>query len=107
MTEKNKSVEYEQFLQQKKHKKKFILLTQISLLILFLAGWELLAYLGIVNTFLVSSPSAIYRLLIEYLSDGSLFKHIGISVWETLLGFSIGTILGIIIAIIQIGRAHV
>lgn len=100
MNEKNKSLEYQKFLQLKKNKKQLILFSQVFLLILFMVSWEALAYLGILNTFLVSRPSAIYHLFIEYVSDGSLFKHIGISVWETLLGFSIGTFLGIIIAII-------
>ena len=100
MNEKNKSLEYQEFLLRKKSKKQLIFFVQVSLLILFLVAWEVLAYFEIVNTFLVSSPSAIYHLFIEYVSDGSLFKHIGISVWETLLGFSIGTLLGIIIAII-------
>ncbi|HHX62441.1 MAG TPA: ABC transporter permease, partial [Epulopiscium sp.] len=100
MNEKNKSLEYQRYLQLKKSKKQFILFSQVFLLILFMVSWEVLAHLGILNTFLVSRPSAIYHLFIDYISDGSLFKHIGISVWETLLGFSIGTFLGIIIAII-------
>lgn len=95
-----KSTQYQQFLQNKTRKKRLIIISQVSLLIIFLASWELLAHYQIINTFLVSSPSAIYHLLISYIVDGSLFKHIGISVFETILGFSIGTILGIIIAII-------
>lgn len=100
MKEQIKSPAYTKYLKHKVRKKRLILLSQISLLIGFLISWELLAYFGIINTFLVSSPSAIYHLLIDYIKDGSLFKHIGISVWETLLGFSIGTIIGIIVAII-------
>ncbi|HHX63213.1 MAG TPA: ABC transporter permease [Epulopiscium sp.] len=95
-----KSTEYEQFLKRKTRKKQLILIAQVSLLIIFLVAWELLAHFEMINTFLVSSPSAIYHLLIDYIVDGSLFRHIGISVWETLLGFSIGTMVGIIVAII-------
>lgn len=100
MEEKIKTTEYQDFLQSKKRKKQLILISQVTLLILFLTSWELLAQFQIINTFLVSSPSAIYHLLIDYLRDGSLFRHIGISVLETLLGFSIGTIIGILVAII-------
>ncbi len=95
-----KSIEYQQFLESKAKKRRFILIIQVSLLIIFLTSWELLAHFKIISTFLVSSPSAIYHLLINYMKDGSLFRHIGISVWETLLGFSIGTIIGIIVGII-------
>lgn len=100
MNEKTISKEYHEFIKEKQKKKRLILIWQVSLLIIFIFSWELLARLGIINTFLVSSPSEIYKLLIEYLKNGSLFRHIGISLWETILGFSIGTILGIIIAII-------
>ncbi|NLI90097.1 MAG: ABC transporter permease [Epulopiscium sp.] len=100
MNENPISKEYLDFIKEKQKKKRLILIWQVSLLIIFLFSWELLARLGIINTFLVSSPSAIYKLLIEYIKNGSLFRHIGISLWETILGFSIGTILGIIIAII-------
>ena len=100
MKENIKSSEYEKYLKLKTRKKRLILISQFSLLVIFLASWELLAYFKVINTFLVSSPSAIYRLFIEYIKDGSLFKHIGISLWETLLGFSIGTLIGIIVAII-------
>lgn len=95
-----KSMEYLKFLEQKKREKRLILISQFSLLIVFLVAWELLAHYKIINTFLVSSPSSIYHLFIEYIKNGSLFKHVGVSLWETLLGFSIGTIIGIVIAIV-------
>lgn len=95
-----KSEGYKQFLQDKKRKKYSILFWQFFLTIGFIGVWEVLARLGAINTFLLSSPTQIYKLFITYVADGSLFKHVVISVWETVLGFSIGTILGIGIAII-------
>ncbi len=100
MSNLEKSEGYREFLRQKKRKKCIILFSQVFLLVGFIGMWEALARYEIVNTFLVSSPSQIYKLFITYISDGSLFKHIGISVWETVLGFSFGTFFGIIIAII-------
>lgn len=100
MKKKEISPEYAAYLAQQKYKKKIILTWQIGLLIGFIALWEILARMGILNTFLFSSPSEIWKLFLTYLKDGSLFKHIGISVWETILGFGIGTIIGILVAII-------
>lgn len=94
------STEYVQYLASQKKKKHCILAWQIGILVVFIGLWEVLARLGILNTFLFSSPSAIGKLFLTYLKDGSLFGHIGISVWETFLGFGIGTVLGILIAII-------
>lgn len=100
MDRQNNSKEYRAYLAYKRKKKNYIFLWQIGLLVFFIALWEGLARIGMLNTFLFSSPWAIGKLLVSYLKDGSLFTHIGISVWETFLGFGIGTLLGIIIAII-------
>lgn len=100
MDKQNTSQEYRDYLLDKKRKKRQILAWQIGLLIVFIALWEGLARLGILNTFLFSSPLAIGKLLVSYVRDGSIFSHIAISVWETILGFGIGTILGIVVAII-------
>lgn len=100
MKKKEVSQEYANYLMQQKHKKRKILIWQIGLLIGFIALWEILARVGLLNTFLFSSPVEIWKLFIVYLNDGSLFRHIGVSVWETILGFGIGTILGILVAII-------
>lgn len=73
---------------------------QILLVILFIGMWELLSVKGVIDTFLFSKPSNIIKLLYQYLQNGELFKHIRISVLETLLGLVIGTSVGIVIAII-------
>lgn len=99
MTNNKDSKGYKNYVKNKRKKKINILLWQVGILVIFIGLWEVLARVGVINTFLLSSPSAIWVLFLEYLKDGSIFVHIGISVWETFLGFSIGTILGIIIAI--------
>ncbi len=71
---------------------------QILLFVLFLGLWELLASTGIINTFLFSKPSAVFKLLIKYIKGNQLMHHVYISVYETILGIIIGSSLGIIIA---------
>ena len=93
------SVEYENYLKNVKLKKIKIFITQIVLLIAFFVLWEVLADKNIINTFLFSKPSDIYKLFIKYISNGELMKHVGISVYETVLGLVIGTVLGILVAI--------
>lgn len=90
-------VKYLHNLQRQKHK---ILFWQVASIVIFLALWEVLARLKIIDTFLFSSPSAIWKLFLVYLANGEIFIHIGISVWETVLGFVIGTIIGVVVAII-------
>lgn len=90
---------YKAYIQKKKKDKRSIIAYQVGIVVMLLGLWEVLARVGIINTFLLSSPSAIWKLFMMYLGDGSIFSHIAISVWETVLGFGIGTVLGIIIAI--------
>ncbi len=99
MSKKSISKEQELFLLKVKKDKRNILLTQIAVLILGLLIWELTAKFGIIDTFLTSSPSAILRLLLNYIAEGKLFHHIAISVLETIVGFIVGTVLGVLIAI--------
>lgn len=87
---------------KKEYKKEKIKLVTIQLLVLiiFLTIWELLAYYNVINTFIFSKPSDIIKLLFKYIETNEIFRHIKISLIETLLGIIIGTFLGIIIAIL-------
>lgn len=96
----NYSKEHQKYLSRHKRKKAFVLCTQIGLLVLFLGLWELLAQLNVINTLIFSSPSRIALTIGELYNSGELFYHIGITLYETLLGFFISTILGVLIAII-------
>ena len=83
---------------KEKKEKKVILLWQIIILICFFALWEILSYFDIIDSFLFSSPSDIIKLMIKYIKTGELFRHMYISLIEVLLGVTIGTFMGIIIA---------
>lgn len=85
---------------EKQKEKKKILLYQLLILIGFIALWEVSARLKIIDTFLFSYPSEIIILLLKYIKNGELFKHMYISLIEVLLGVTIGTAGGIVIAII-------
>ncbi len=100
MNEMKQSPAYQDYLQNKRKEKWRIVGIQAIILVAFIALWEIAARCGWINTFLLSSPSAIMALFMTYLEDCSIFMHIGISVWETILGFMVGTILGVIWAIL-------
>lgn len=65
-----------------------------------LGGWEFSARMGWIDTFLFSSPTAIVRIFWTYFSSGTIWTHIGITMWETFVGFLIGTFCGIAIAVL-------
>ncbi len=90
---------YINYIKNVKKEKIHILIYQILILIGFLVLWEVLANFHVIDTFLFSKPSAIYELFIKYMSSGQLLHHVWVSVYETLLGLVIGTVLGILIAV--------
>lgn len=92
--------EYAVWLLRQKREKWKIYTLQIALLLGFLITWEVLAQCGWIDTFLFSSPVAIVKVFWNYLLSGSIWTHIGITMWETFAGFFIGTICGIGVAIL-------
>lgn len=93
------SKERKQYLSKIKKHRILVLITQILVLIGFLGLWEILADLNIIDSFITSSPSRILNTFMN-LGSNDLLRHIGVTVYETVVGFLIGTVLGIIIAII-------
>ena len=93
------SKERKQYLRNKRYRKCMILITQIAILISFLAIWEVLANKDIIDSFIMSQPSRIWDTFMN-LSSNDLMKHIGVTVYEIVVGFLVGTGLGILIAII-------
>ncbi|MBO5889106.1 MAG: ABC transporter permease [Clostridia bacterium] len=87
------------YLKEKKRKKIVILSFQIGILATFLLLWEVLAKFKIIDSFLMSMPSKILYTIKDLFLSGDLFTHIFTTLYETLLGFMIATILGSIIAI--------
>ncbi len=72
---------------------------QLALLLAVFALWELSCRWGLSDGFLVSAPSRVWQTLLTLLSDGSLWRHVGVSCLETVLGFTLGTLLGTAAAI--------
>ena len=91
---------YDLFKLKLKKEKISILLIQISLVVILFSLWEVLAQVGLLDKFLFSCPSEIVSLLIENIQSSEIFIHIGYSLLETLIALFIGTIMGILIAIL-------
>ena len=93
------SKERKQYLKKKRIKKYMVLITQIVILVGFLTIWEILANKNIIDSFITSKPSRIWETFMN-LGSNDLVRHILVTTYETVVGFLIGTTLGIIIAII-------
>ena len=89
-----------QYLKKRKKSKIRITTLRVLILLIIIALWELTTAIGILDPFIVSSPSRCINTIVNLINEGTLFTHIGVTMLETLLGFTIGTLLGVIIAII-------
>jgi NitT/TauT family transport system permease protein len=86
------------YLKKRKKEKIIVFSMQILLFIAFIFLWELFARLKIINTFLTSSPSKIITTLVNLYNTNNLFNHISITVYETILSFTLSILIGIVVA---------
>lgn len=91
--------EREKYLRNKRRNKYLVLFTQIGLLVFLIAIWEILANIGVIDSFITSKPSRVVETFFKMLSE-DLLMHVGITCFETIIGFLLGTILGTLIAAI-------
>ena len=94
------SREHKLYLRKLKINKILVNVCQILILIFSIFIWEYLSSKGIINSFIYSSPSKVLRTIIDLYKENNLFNHIWITVYETVISFSLATILGTMIAII-------
>ena len=87
------STQRKAYLAAKKRRGMLVRLCQVGLLVVFIAAWEISARLGIIDSFIMSSPSRILRTLTS-LRENALLLHVGITTFETLVGFGLGALLG-------------
>ena len=103
MSEKYKidmSFEHRDYLRKVKREKICVLSTQIVIVVILFALWEIAARLKIIDPFITSQPSRVIDTIVKLYREGSLLRHIGITCGETVLGFIFGTMLGTLAAII-------
>ena len=99
MQKKNNSEERKKYLKKIRLTKILVLFTQITIAVAFVTLWEILANKGIIDSFITSQPSRMVKTFMN-LSQNGLLKHLGVTCYETIVGFLSGAILGVIIAII-------
>ncbi|MGN1372813.1 MAG: ABC transporter permease [Candidatus Coproplasma sp.] len=96
----NYSIEHRKYLKGIKRKRIIINVARFGILLLLLGLWELCAQLKLIDPFITSSPSRIIKTVGELYSNGSLFYHIGITLFETVVGFVIAVVLGYSVAVL-------
>ena len=88
-----------QYLRQQKARRVSVFSTQIAMLLIFFGLWEVAANLDWIDAFVTSQPSRMWKTVLNMHSTGELYIHVWTTVWETIVGFTTGTIGGLAIAI--------
>ena len=94
------SSEHINFLKKIRKRKILVYLTQISILIFLFLLWETLSRLGIINTFLFSSPTNIIKTIRHLINTNNFLNHILTTLYEILISTFLSLGIGFIIATI-------
>ena len=94
------SIEHLNFLKSQKLKNIKIMSFRLLIILLLVIFWETSTRLNLIDPFIVSSPSRIFNTISILIINNELWQHISITLFETILGFIFGTLLGMLIAII-------
>lgn len=92
------SLEHKQFLRKIKRNKWIVRICQILIITFFLVLWEIGARLGWINTFLASSPSSVIETFLSLISQNNLWSHVYVTVYETLISFTLASGIGFLVA---------
>ena len=98
--DKTYSKEHLLFIKKNRRHTLFIWIMRFAILALTLGLWELLAYLEVIDSFITSSPSRIYKTISALFTENNLIYHMGITLYETILGFLIAVGIGYVVALI-------
>ena len=80
---------------------KFIVtFSRFFILVIFIGLWEFTTTTGIIDSFIFSSPSKIALCFWGMVLDKSIFLHLGITLYETIVSFILTTIISILVAVI-------
>ncbi len=96
----NYSKEHMAYLSAIRAHRRAIAFSRILVLVVFLGIWELGARLNWFDVFILSSPSRVAAAIGRLWGEGSLFLHMGVTLYETVMGFLLGTGLGILLAVL-------
>ncbi|SHO46854.1 ABC transporter permease [Anaerocolumna xylanovorans] len=94
------SPSHQLFLKKYYKRKRSIRLLQLLIILFFLALWEITTRIGLVDSFIFSSPSRVAGTFLDMAADGTIFYHTGITLLETFVSFTIVNVFGIAIAIL-------
>ncbi|MGO5051339.1 ABC transporter permease [Lachnospiraceae bacterium LCP25S3_G4] len=94
------SKEQEKYLRSQHNHKRIIVISRFAVLVAFLLLWEISADLKWIDSFIFSSPSRVVQCFISMVQDKTIFLHVGVTLYETIISFILVIIISILFAIL-------
>jgi len=94
------SVGQQSYLNQRRRHKRIVRVSRISILLSFLFLWEFTTNIGLIDSFIFSSPSKIALCFWNMAKDGSVFLHIGVTLYETVFSFILVLVVSLFAAVL-------
>ena len=88
------------YLAQRKKHRRIVRVSRIAILLSFLFLWEFTANIGVIDSFIFSSPSKIALCFWNMVLDHTIFLHLWTTLYETIASFLLVTIFSILAAIL-------
>lgn len=94
------SLSQQNFLQKRKRHKCIVRAIRLLILALFLLLWEFTASVGIIDSFIFSSPTKIISCFWSMVCDKSIFLHVSVTLYETLVSFFLVILCSLLVTIL-------
>ncbi|SHJ97767.1 ABC transporter permease [Hespellia stercorisuis] len=88
------------YLNRRKKHRQIVQISRFAIFLSFLFLWEFSANVGLIDSFIFSSPSKVALSCSQMLLDGTLLVHIGVTLYETILSFVLVILVSMISAVI-------
>lgn len=89
----------QKYLNGRKRHRRIVRVSRIAILLSFLFLWEFTANVGIIDSFIFSSPSKIALCFWGMVLDWTIFLHIWTTLYETIMSFVLVTVFSILMAV--------
>lgn len=92
------SLSQKKYISKMQKDKNIITLLRAVIIVIFILVWELSGQFGFIDTFFFSSPLGVLSTFYSMCKDFTIFSHIGVTVLETIISFSLVIIISLFVA---------
>lgn len=94
------SMQQLEYIKSRTRHKRTVSFLRILIFIIFIALWQFCSSKGIIDSFIFSSPAKICICFITMLKEQSLFTHISVTLFETIVSFILVIVLGTAVSVL-------